>query len=68
LSAYGVYDIGAAWKRDGDGRESAATIGLGLRVQASRVFGSLEVAKPLTHADVEGKRDGAVFLEFNYRL
>ena len=31
LSAYGFYDIGAAWKQDQPGRESAATAGSGSR-------------------------------------
>jgi hemolysin activation/secretion protein len=68
VALYGVYDIGATWKQSGGGRESAATAGFGVRVQTERVLGALEIAKPLTHPDVEGKRDAALFIELNYRL
>lgn len=67
-SAYGFYDIGAAWKQDRDGRESAATAGTGVALQGSRLTGYLEVAKPLTHPDVEGKRDTTVFAELSFRF
>ena len=36
LSAYGFYDIGAAWKQDAPGRESAATAGTGLAIAGRR--------------------------------
>ena len=49
LSAYGFYDIGAAWKQDVPGRESAATAGHRVsRSQGSSLTGYLEVAAPLT--------------------
>jgi hemolysin activation/secretion protein len=68
LSAYGFYDFGAAWKQDRAGRASAATAGTGLALQGSSVTGYLEVAKPLTGADIEGKRRASVFAELSYRF
>ena len=68
LSAYAFYDIGATFKQDAPGRESAATSGVGIRLQGRRMSGSLELAKPLTHADVEGRRDLSAFAEITVRL
>lgn len=68
LSAYGFYDFGAAWKQDRPGRESAATAGTGFALQGSSVTGYLEVAKPLTGADIEGKSRASVFAELSYRF
>lgn len=68
LSAYGFYDVGAAWKEDRPGRESATTAGTGLAIQGATLTGYLEVAAPLTGADVEGKRDASVFAELSYRF
>jgi len=68
LSAYGFYDFGAAWKQDRPGRESATTAGTGLAIQGATLTGYLEVAAPLTGADVEGKRDASVFAELSYRF
>ena len=68
VSAYGFYDFGAAWKQDRPGRESAATAGTGFALQGSSVTGYLEVAKPLTGADIEGKRRASVFAEVSYRF
>lgn len=67
-SAYGFYDLGAVWKQDQPGRESAATTGTGVAMQGARLNGYLEVAKPLTHPDVEGKRDVTLFVELSYRF
>ncbi len=67
-SVYGYYDIGAAWKHDAPGRESAATAGFGFAKQGNRVTGALELAKPLTHADVEGKKALSLFVEVSYAL
>ncbi|MBB6093539.1 hemolysin activation/secretion protein [Povalibacter uvarum] len=67
-SLYGFYDFGAAWKQDQSGRESAATTGLGFALEWGRVAGYLEVAKPLTHTDVEGERETKVFAEVSLRL
>lgn len=63
LSIYGFYDVGAAWKQDVPGRESAATAGVGFGSQGERVSTSLELAKPLTHVDVEGRDDLTLFVE-----
>ena len=68
LSAYGFYDFGAAWKRDRPGRESATTAGSGIAIQGATLTGYLELAAPLTGADVEGKRDPSVFAELSYRF
>jgi hemolysin activation/secretion protein len=68
LSAYGFYDIGAAWKQDRIGRESAATAGTGFSVSGASLTGYLEIAAPLTGTDVEGKRRTSVFAELSYRF
>ena len=52
LSAYGFYDIGAAWKQDLPGRESAATAGTGLahlRFDAHRLSRSGRTAHRRRH-------------------
>ena len=67
LSLYTTYDVGAAWKNDRPGRESAATAGLGLMLNGQRASGRLELAKPLTHPDVEGREDLSVFVEIALR-
>ena len=64
VSVYSFYDLGAAWKNDEPGRESAASAGFGLALSGARTNGRVEIAKPLTHADVEGRRDLRVFVEF----
>jgi hemolysin activation/secretion protein len=68
LSTYGFYDLGAAWKRDRPGRESATTAGLGFAMQGAELTGYLEVAAPLTGADIEGKREASIFAELSYRF
>lgn len=67
-SVYGFYDFGAAWKQDVDGRESAATLGVGFALQGARLTGYLEAAKPVTHADVEGKRSTTIFADLSVRF
>jgi hemolysin activation/secretion protein len=67
-SIYALYDIGAAWKVEQPGRESAATGGFGLALNGTRLSGYVEVVRPLTHADIEGKRSTAVFAEVSYRF
>lgn len=62
-SLYGFYDVGAAWKQDAPGRESAATAGFGFATQGQQVSGTIEVAQPLTHPDVEDRKDLTVFAE-----
>ena len=39
VSLYGFYDIGAAWKQDAPGRESAATAGFGFATQVGAAVG-----------------------------
>jgi hemolysin activation/secretion protein len=68
VSAYGFYDIGAAWKQDRIGRESAATAGTGFSASGASLTGYLEIAAPLTGTDVEGKRRTSVFAELSYRF
>ena len=65
---YGFYDIGAAFKNDVPGRESAATAGFGFAVQHHRMSSTIELAKPLTHPDVEGRKDLALFAELAVAL
>ena len=68
LSTYGFYDIGAAWKQDMPGRESAATAGIGFALQGATFTGYCEVATPLTGPDIEGSNDASVFAELSYRF
>jgi hemolysin activation/secretion protein len=67
-SAYGFYDIAAAWKKNLPGRESAATLGAGVALHGARLSGYVEVAKPMTHGDVEGRRRATLFAELGYRF
>jgi hemolysin activation/secretion protein len=66
-SLYALYDIGAAWKEDLSGRESAATAGAGFALDGTRWSGYVEAVTPLTRADIEGKRSTAVFAEIAFR-
>lgn len=38
-----------------------ATAGLGVGMQSGRAIGHLELAKPLTHPDVEGRKELSAF-------
>jgi hemolysin activation/secretion protein len=67
-SVYGFYDIGAAWRQEVSGRESAATAGFGFATQHARASASLELAKPLTRPDGEGNRDLNLFVEITVSL
>lgn len=67
-SLYGLYDIGAAWKQDVGGRESAATAGAGFALDGARWSGYVEAVTPLTRADIEGKRSTALFAELAFRF
>jgi hypothetical protein len=49
--------------QDVPGRESAATAGFGFAMQGGRVTSMVELAKPLTHPDVEGSKDLSLFAE-----
>ncbi|HVS22562.1 MAG TPA: ShlB/FhaC/HecB family hemolysin secretion/activation protein [Gammaproteobacteria bacterium] len=68
VAVYGFYDIGAVWKNDVPGRESAATAGVGVSRQGRRVSGTLELAQPLTHPDVDGRKDLRLFAELMLAL
>ena len=68
LSTYGFYDTGTAWKQNVSGSESAATAGAGLAIQGSTITGYIEVAAPVSGADIEGKYDPSVFAELSYRF
>jgi hemolysin activation/secretion protein len=67
FSLYATYDVGAAWKNDRPGRDSAATAGVGLLLNGQRASGRLELAKPLTHPDIEGREDLSLFVELATR-
>jgi hemolysin activation/secretion protein len=61
---YTFYDIGAAWKNDAPGRESATTVGFGYHTRSrAGLEGTFEAAQPLTHPDVEGNKDFKLFVE-----
>jgi hemolysin activation/secretion protein len=62
-SVYSFADAGTTWKQDVPGREAATTAGVGVAVQRGRTSVSLELAKPLTHPDVEGQKDLSLFAE-----
>lgn len=68
LSTYGFYDIGAAWKQDLPGRDSAATAGVGFALQGADLTGYCEIAAPLTGPDIEGKKHASLFAEISYRF
>lgn len=65
---YGFYDVGSAWRHDDGSRESASSTGLGVSLRDGRVSGYLEVAKPLTHADVDGNKDVGIFMEVSFQF
>ncbi|HSD67907.1 MAG TPA: ShlB/FhaC/HecB family hemolysin secretion/activation protein, partial [Woeseiaceae bacterium] len=65
---YAYYDLGAAWRNDRPGRESAASAGLGVSAQSEHFAAYFEVAKPLTHPDADGRKDAGVFAELTYRF
>ena len=63
VAVYGFYDIGETWQHDTGYRDSAATAGFGVAKLGRRVTGTLELAKPLTHPDVDGRKDLRLFAE-----
>jgi hemolysin activation/secretion protein len=65
---YGFYDLGSAWRNDAAGRESASSTGLGASLRGSRLSGYLEIAKPLTHADADGRKDAGIFAEVSFQF
>ena len=68
LAIYGFYDAGATWRQDLPGRDSAATAGFGFAIRDERVSAALDIARPLTRPDVEGKDDARLFFELTLRL
>ncbi|MEX2495309.1 MAG: ShlB/FhaC/HecB family hemolysin secretion/activation protein [Woeseia sp.] len=65
---YGFYDVGTAWRNDGGDRQSASSAGLGFSKKGDWLSGYLEIAKPVTHADAEGRRDASIFAELTARF
>lgn len=63
VSVYSLYDIGATWKNDAPGRESATTAGIGLSLNGENLSGRLELAKPLIYPDIEGREEARLFFE-----
>jgi len=68
VSAYGFYDYGIAWKNDSPGRETAGTAGSGIAISGGSLTGYLELAAPVSGADIEGKYKPSVFAELSYRF
>ena len=65
---YGFYDLGSAWRNDLGGRESASSAGVGASMRGNWLSGYIEVAKPLTHADADGRKDMGIFAELTARF
>lgn len=65
---YSYFDLGTAWRNDEPDRASASSTGLGISVSATRVSGYFEIAKPLTHADVDGRDDTGIFAELTWKF
>jgi hemolysin activation/secretion protein len=63
LSLYGYYDYGRVWSQDGSPTQSAAVAGAGLALSKGALTGSLELAQPLIHADVDGSKSPRIFCE-----
>ena len=63
LSAYGYYDYGRVWSQYGIPTQSAAIAGAGLAFSKRALTGSVELAQPLIHPDVDGSRSPRVFFE-----
>jgi hemolysin activation/secretion protein len=65
VSTYAYYDFGAAWRNPRGARESAASAGVGLSLQGKWALASVEFARPLTRADVDGFKHNTVFGELS---
>ena len=63
LSAYGYYDYGRVWSQYGIPTQSAAIAGAGLAFSKRALTGSVELAQPLIHPDVDGSKSPRVFFE-----
>jgi hemolysin activation/secretion protein len=65
---YGFFDLGSAWRNDVAGRESASSTGIGASLREGRLSGYLEIARPLTHADADGRKDAGIFAEISFQF
>jgi hemolysin activation/secretion protein len=63
ISLYTYYDYGQVWSHYGIPTESAAIAGAGLAVSKGALTGSVELAQPLIHPDVDGSKSPRVFVE-----
>jgi hemolysin activation/secretion protein len=63
---YGFYDAGSAWRNDASDRESASSSGVGVSLRDGRFSAYIELAKPLTHADADGRKDVGLFAEVSF--
>lgn len=62
-SLYGFYDLGAAWRENASGRDSASTAGFGFGVQNAKTSAYVEVAEPLTQPTARVHIGRSVFVE-----
>jgi len=65
VATYAYYDFGAAWRNPRGDRESAASAGVGVSLQGERITASLEFARPLTRADIDGFKHNTLFGELS---
>jgi hemolysin activation/secretion protein len=63
VSLYGYYDYGRVWSHYGSPTESAAIAGAGLAFSKGALTGSVELAQPLIHPDVDGSKSPRAFFE-----
>ena len=63
VSLYGYYDYGQVWSQDGSHAQSAAIAGAGLAVSKGGLTGSVELAQPLIHPDVDGSKSPRLFFD-----
>ena len=63
VALYAYYDYGRVWSHYGSPTESAAIAAGGLAVGKGALTGSVELAQPLIHADVDGSKSPRVFFE-----
>ena len=63
VSLYAYYDYGRVWSHYGTPTESAAIAAGGLAVSKGAFTGSVELAQPLIHPDVDGSKSPRVFFE-----
>lgn len=73
LAPYAFYDLGAVWQREPsvDTRASAASAGIGARLNVAMLALNLELAKPLTRPVAAEAADGnraRIFGNLSYRF